>query len=1231
MFRANRLHKSILGRDRRRSLRPRLEGLEDRLVLSSPGDPSSIVFRTGYQYKQVMNAAGQMVPLQTPGPDGYSPAQIAAAYGLNAISFNGLKGDGTGQTIVIVDAYDNPSFVNSTDPSFASSALHIFDQQFGLPDPPSFTKLNQNGQTSPLPGTDPKGPGGWGGEIALDIEWAHAMAPGANIILVEANTPTTADLTQTASVTAARLGAIVSMSFGADEAGQELSIDGQYVVPNVMYLASTGDDGSPGGYPAFSPNVLAIGGTTLNLDATGTYPGTGSSGETGWTGSGGGTSAFETEPAFQRSVQNTGFRTIPDIAALADPNTGVAFYDPYDNGASTPWGVVGGTSLSSPLMAGMFAIIDQGRVHYGGQTFSTLEAQTNLYSLFATKNSDFHDIISGSNGGFTAGPGYDEVTGLGTPNGAKLVPDLASIGLFPNLQSITISPSAPSVAKGLTQQFIATGHLASGQTIDITGAVTWTSSKPTIASIDANGLATTVTVGSTVITASLQGISSAANTLTVTPAALLTISLTPVSPSLAKGLTQQFAALGTYTDGTTASLTNQVTWASDTPGVATITSRGFVQTLAVGTSNITATLGGVSSAPDPVTVLPAALVSIAITPLTPTVAKGLTLQFIATGTYTDNTTADVSSQVTWISSIRNVASINPNGLATAKQIGTTKVSAFLGSINTTAVSFVVTAPSLVSLVLTANTLNLAKGLSEKFTATGTYTDGTVTDLSSQVAWGSTSPAIASIDSTGLTKSLSVGTTNISATLNGLTTSPSTLTITPPALASISVSPNSPSLALGLSQQFTATGVYTDGSTSDLTNQVTWMSDAPVFATISATGLAPSLSTGATNITATLNGLSSGFDTMLVTDPALVSIAVGPANPTVAAGLKQQFTAMGIYSDGTQQDVTNQVTWSTGNGLVAHISTTGLASSSTIGGSTITATVGSVSKSTNLTVLSPALASIVINPGDTSIGKGLAFQYHADGVYTDGSHKDLTSSVAWSSSNSALAPITPGGLTGGAALGQLTISASFGGVTGNAALTVTPATVTSITIQPNVLSLPFGSKLQYHAVAIFTDGTTGNVDSQVTWSTSNSSLISISPNGLATSGSASGAAFIGAVLGDLKQTTSLVIGGNAPVLLSVSATKKKASISAVVLHFNEPLNAVSARNLAQYALFGAASPGGPYNVQLAIKSATYNKKNNTVTLTLKKTHVGPIRVSVLAGLIAANGDHAGQLDGPGLAQ
>jgi len=440
-------------------LHPSLEDLEIRAVptvahiaLVGGGGIPSVVIHPTFQREAIRSAdraalqSGQTgVRAQgfgTSTPSGHSPAEIRGAYGINDIKFSSIVGDGTGQTIAIVDAYDDPSFADSSAGGFNTSDLARFDQEFGLPNPPSFEKLNEYGSPSNLPSTDPAGAGNsqgnWEVEEALDVEWAHAIAPGASIILIECSSANGTDMYQ-GVITAADLPgvSVVSMSWGSGEFSGEQFFDSDFTTPSghagVTFVASTGDAGSPGDYPAYSPNVVAAGGTSLYLSANGSYIS-----ETGWSGSGGGTSAFETEPVYQDGVQNTGRRTIPDVSFDADPNTGVSVYDSYNGTSAAPWEQVGGTSLAAPSWAGLIAIANQGRVAAGEATLNG--ASQTLPALYSLASSDFNNITSGSNGAFKAAAGYNEVTGIGTPKANLLAPDLAASGTSAAHLVVTASP-----------------------------------------------------------------------------------------------------------------------------------------------------------------------------------------------------------------------------------------------------------------------------------------------------------------------------------------------------------------------------------------------------------------------------------------------------------------------------------------------------------------------------------------------------------------------------------------------------------------------------------------------------------------------------------------------------------------------------------------------------------------------------------------------------------------------
>ena len=360
-----------------------------------------------------------------------------------------------------------------------------------------------------------------------------------------------------------------------------------------------------------------------------------------------------------------------------------------------------------------------------------------------------------------------------------------------------------------------------------------------------------------------------------TPAAVLqSIAVTPANPSVPKGETQQFTATGTYSDNSTQNLTSQVTWASATTSVATITSAGLATAVATGTSNISATLGGVSGS-TVLTVTAAALQSIAVTPANPSVPKGKTQQFTATGTYSDNSTQNLTSQVTWASATTSVATITSAGLATAVATGTSNISAKLGGVSGSTV-LTVTAAALQSIAVTPANPSVSKGETQQFTATGTYSDSTTQNLTSQVTWASATTSVATITSAGLATAVATGTSNINATLGGVSGS-TVLTVTAAALQSIAVTPANPSVPKGETQQFTATGTYSDNSTKNLTSQVTWASATTSVATITSAGLATAVATGTSNISATLGGVSGSTVLTVTTAPTVTAVTSTTAN------------------------------------------------------------------------------------------------------------------------------------------------------------------------------------------------------------------------------------------------------------------------------------------------------------------------------------------------------------------
>jgi subtilase family serine protease len=318
----------------------------------------------------------------TSAPTGLSSAQVQSVY-----SFPTSPAAGFGETIAIVDAYNDPTIAPD---------LNTFDSQYGLPACTTsngcFTKVNQTGGAS-----YPRNNSGWALEISLDVEWAHAIAPAAHILLVEAKSNSFANLT-TAEDYAKAHAQYVSNSWGSGEFSGESSYDSHFSQPGVSFFASSGDSGGAVEYPSASPNVISVGGTSLHFDPTGAF-----TGETAWSSGGGGCSLYETATGAQLALATFSqvgcgaTRGTPDVSLDADPASGVSVYDSTSYQGQSGWFTVGGTSASCPMWAARSA--DAGAVVNSSYVYGSTIT--------------FRDITNGSNG-HPALIGYDLATGLGS-------------------------------------------------------------------------------------------------------------------------------------------------------------------------------------------------------------------------------------------------------------------------------------------------------------------------------------------------------------------------------------------------------------------------------------------------------------------------------------------------------------------------------------------------------------------------------------------------------------------------------------------------------------------------------------------------------------------------------------------------------------------------------------------------------------------------------------------------
>ena len=391
-------------------------------------------------YAQTAGPAQPVVNVQSAsqtGVVGFTPAEIRHAYG-----FDQILNQGEGQTIAVVNAFDHPSI----EQDFA-----VFNRTFNLPPCTTangcFRKINL-GSPGVCPSSDPNINvfcAIWGLEIAVTVEWAHAIAPQAKILLVEAPKNNLGSLLMAVDQAVANGANVVSMSWGASEPIEnEIGQDAHFTSSNISFFAASGDFGTGVFYPAASPYVMGVGATTLHLDSKGNY-----SNEKAWgdsstntclrlvgiptCGSGGGLSTIEPEPTYQIAYpipNDPDFkRGTPDVAYVGDPNTGIAVYDSVPMGSFVGWFMVGGTSIGPPQWSGLFAIANSVRQQAHKRPLTPGSGL--LYDVAKAQSASFNDIGNGKNGscgtGCNAKPGYDYVTGLGTPNANILIPTLASM------------------------------------------------------------------------------------------------------------------------------------------------------------------------------------------------------------------------------------------------------------------------------------------------------------------------------------------------------------------------------------------------------------------------------------------------------------------------------------------------------------------------------------------------------------------------------------------------------------------------------------------------------------------------------------------------------------------------------------------------------------------------------------------------------------------------------------
>ena len=551
------------------------------------------------------------------------------------------------------------------------------------------------------------------------------------------------------------------------------------------------------------------------------------------------------------------------------------------------------------------------------------------------------------------------------------------------------------------------------------------------------------------------------------------------------------------------------------------------------------------------------LKSIDLSPINPTLTLAVTppstVQFSVIGHYNVGNPKDITDQMTWITADGKVATVDAKGMATA--IGTGRVIIATQIVDpgaqktfqaTTILSVI---PQLTAITVSPTSAQIAKTTTQQFTASGSYNDGTNVDITALVAWNSSLP-IATISSSpgtqGRALGVSAGTTSITAAMGSVTSSPATLTVTNANLVSLAVSPANSTVPLASSQQFVATGIFDDGTTQNIAATAIWSSANPATARATSVGLVTGRGLGSADITASVGSVS---DTTIATvDASSVSRVTVVPLAKIANNTSAQMRAVAIFTDGSSRDVTSTpgIAWSSSDASVAAVAVnTGLASATGAGSTNISAKLGTPSGSTTLNVSDATIQAIAVAPNQATIAPGTTQNVIAMATFADSAghfQQDISNVAAWTSDNTGVATVSFANglreLASGVATGTANISASFSDTHGNvanssAALNVSAATLSGISVVPGNANVTLGGGQQFIATGNFADGTQQDLSLTTAWSATDGAVASVSPMGFAAA-SGPGQTSVVATLGTQTGSSSLVVNPGTLLKIDICA-------------------------------------------------------------------------------------------------
>lgn len=598
-----------------------------------------------------------------------------------------------------------------------------------------------------------------------------------------------------------------------------------------------------------------------------------------------------------------------------------------------------------------------------------------ISTLVAWTSSD-GAILAVDNSGLVSALAPGNATVTATANGIASSTNFTIVG--PILVGLTLEPGNPTIANGTRTRLTAHGNFADGSARDLTRLATWASSNPAVATVNneaaAKGVVTSTGPGTSVITASFGDIPGN-TTLNVVTVALNQLSVRPENPTLLKGTTVGFQAMGHFEGGLSQDLTDQVTWSTSDTGIITVSSdpasAGQVTAIETGTALVSAVFAGTTGTSN-VGVVDTQLLRLEITPIRSRLATGTGAPLKATGIFADGSVRDMTGQVDWSSANDTIAAIDTSGnrgFVTAAQAGTASISAHFAGIET-ATDLTVTDARLLGLQVLPNDATLAIGTRLGFRAIGSFADGTTQDVTSLANWSSLDGNVAAITSRSdqiEVQGKAAGTTKVIASFGGKPAY-ATLQVNDAALTSVEITPPSLTLATGTRSRLTANARFADGSMQEVTTAASWSSSDTSIVNVTSQGEISALQPGSATISTGYGGASTSA-TITVSDATLQSIAVTPANPSLAAGAAAQMSATGTFSDASTRDLTGQALWVSDNNGVVSVSnagdSSGLATAMGAGTATVTAGFGGIQGGTTVTVTqapaAPVSLAVVATP------------------------------------------------------------------------------------------------------------------------------------------------------------------------------------------------------------------------------------------------------------------------------